>query len=525
MKPGFLRSIFFLLSFFISSIQAQQFPDTSLVRLSEIIYGSAFEQESFNKLLKNTNTGYFELFICNDPIITSETSENYQSNFLSTISKFKTDYYQQMNEKKKIQKIYSSIHEEMLEKYTPLVPFSSIFLSKEYHCVSSSMLYALAFEELGIPYEIKVIPTHVYLVAYPLTAYITVETTDPLSGTIIYDQTFKAKFVDFLRDSKLISKEEYFNKDVETLFKEYYNKTKTTDLRGLASIQYKNQTLHYLEEVNYHRALECQEKAWFLNPDTLNTYLLFISLITDYAQLDKNDVQCAAELGKLSRFTGKGITSEEITVEFAQITQRQLLYEGDYQMYDSSYHTVISFISDSSLRDEISFIYFYEKGRVLCNQLEFEQAIPYTQKAFQIKPRNSDARNNLLLAVNNTMETMEPVKRLELVNRIALEVPSLLEDNIFAQLRLSIYLMLMDMFYYDRDAEKGEEYMRQFEALYPVRISKYQYLESDIARAYGTAASYYFRLGQTNKTRAVLEKGLEYAPGSYDLKNRLNSIK
>ena len=43
--------------------------------------------------------------------------------------------------------------------------------------------------------------------------------------------------------------------------------------------------------------------------------------------------------------------------------------------------------------------------------------------------------------------------------------------------------------------------------------------------AYGTASSYYFRIGQTAKTRAILEKGLEYAPNSYDLKKRLNAVK
>jgi hypothetical protein len=88
-----------------------------------------------------------------------------------------------------------------------------------------------------------------------------------------------------------------------------------------------------------------------------------------------------------------------------------------------------------------------------------------------------------------------------------------------------MYLLMMDHSFYEKDALKGEEYRRQFETLYPQRNSKYLFLEDEISRAYGTAASYYFRLGRNDKTRLVLEKGLEYAPNDYSLKSRLNAVK
>jgi hypothetical protein len=130
-----------------------------------------------------------------------------------------------------------------------------------------------------------------------------------------------------------------------------------------------------------------------------------------------------------------------------------------------------------------------------------------------------------MLALNNTILSAEPEERLELVNKFAEDVPVLLDDVLFAQLRLSMYLMMIDMSFFDDEPVKGEHYLAEFEAIYPERISKYQYLEEEIARAYGTASSYYFRRGQISKTRAVLEKGLQYAPSSYDLKSRLSAVK
>jgi tetratricopeptide (TPR) repeat protein len=525
MKVKIRFYLLFLFSMLFFTARAQQFPDTSLVRLNEISFVSAFEQKIFLDLLSGQQPDFFNLFLCNDSSITPEIAKVYKAKLTEVIGKYNTDYYRQMSEKKKVQKIYASIHDAMLEKYTPLVPFSSVFTTKEYHCVSSSMFYALVFDALGIPYEVRVIPGHVYLVAYPATSYVTVETTDPLHGAIIYDQTFKAKYIDYLRGSKLISKEEYNTSDLETLFKKYFNAARSINLTKLASIQYVNLAMESAAELKHHEALKNQEKAWILNPDTANSYILLFALLNDYSSKDKSDIACARQLGRLIRFTGKGITTDEIIGEFAQITQKQLLYDGNDQRYDSSYQLIIANISDTALLNEISFLYNYERGRILCNNFEYEQAIPFTQRAFELKPRNSDAKNNFMLALNNSLSSLEPEERLLLVDLIAKEVPALLNDVLFSQLRLSMYLMMIDMSFFDKDPVKGENYMREFEVLYPERISKYQYLENDIARAYGTASSYYFRLGKTARTRSVLEKGLQYAPNSYDLKNRLNAVK
>jgi len=454
-----------ILSFFILRTNgfAQEFPDTSLVRPGEVVFVSSFEQQVFAELLENNQPSWFDIFICNDSLVTQAKANEYVKVIKEIAGRFKTDYYLQMNEKKKIQKIYAAIHEEMLGKYTPLVPFSSIFTSKEYHCVSSSMLYALVFDELNIPYQIRTIPGHVYLVAYPSSSYIVVETTDPLHGTLIFDQTFKAKYIEYLRDSKLISKEEYYHSSLDSLFNAHFYKSNVIGQKGLASIQYINQFYSSFEDLHYRDALENQKKAWLLNPDTTNTYLLLLSLLTDYSQLDKAKPECARQLGVLTRFAGKGMNSDEVIGEFAQITQKQLLYEGDTELYDSSYQIVISNISDTSLNNEITFLYNYERGRILCSNLEFENAIPYTLIAYKLKPRNIDAKNNFILALTRSLETKSPEEQFYLVNRIADEVPVLLEDNLFAQLRLSMYLMMMDNSFYEKDAIMGEEYRKQFE--------------------------------------------------------------
>jgi tetratricopeptide (TPR) repeat protein len=280
-----------------------------------------------------------------------------------------------------------------------------------------------------------------------------------------------------------------------------------------------------MENLRYEKAAHMQEKAWLLNPDTTNTYLLFLSWLFYYEPIDKGDINCALQLGKLSRFLDKGISRDEIVGEFAQLTQKQLLYEGDETLYDSSYHLLMENVKDSTLSSELSFLYNYERGRILCNNMEYTEALPYTKKAFQLKQKNTDAKNNLLLTINNTLGSEEPIDRLELVNQLAGELPVLLDDNIFAQLRLSIYLMMVDQSFYNKNKTAGEQYLKEFEELYPQRNQKYHFLDGDIETAYGTAASYYFRLGQLSRSREILEKALLYVPNSFNLQNRLNAVK
>ncbi len=504
---------------------AQSFNELSLVNIDELHFVSPLEKSVFHDFLSSGSKDYFSLFLCFDSTITQADVEKYRLKLDEQVNPFTSSYYSEMNEKKKVTKIYSAIHEAMLDKYTMLVPFSSVFKTREYHCVSSSMLYALIFNALDIPYEIRLIPNHVYLVAYPKTQFITVETTDPLHGALVFDGVFKAKFVEYLRDAKLVSGEEFNSKSTDVLFEEYFNRTDTIAIEALASIQYRNKMLEDFGKSRYKNASFMQEKAWLLYPDATNTYLLLNTWLVYYTGLNKNDLEAVKTLGKLSRFQSKGMPPEAIIGEFAQITQRQLLYDGDTELYDSSFHLLMEYITDTTLENEIAFIYNYERGRLLCNELEYRQALPYNQMAFNLKPKNSDAKNNLILTISNIVDSEGPVERMGFVNEIAGELPILLEDNLFAQLRLSTYLTMVDMSFYEKNAVQGEKYLREFEQIYPERNIKYHLLDWDIENAYGSAASYYFRTGQNGRSQAVLEKGLFYVPNSLTLKTRLNAVK
>lgn len=330
-------------------IIAQFAGETLLIHPEEITYTSPFEEEIITSFIKNEMEDYFSLFLCNDQSMTRERAEGYRNVFMEMLENHSSDQYEKMKDNKKVSRIYDAFHHDFLDKYTILVPFSAIFKTKEYHCVTASMLYALIFDEYSIPYEIRIMPTHVYLVAYPKTSYIAVETANPAIGTITYNQNFKTSYVEYLREAKLIRSEEYASQSTDQLFEKYFNTTETIPLKQLAGLQYRNDAMLALEDMDFNKSMIMMEKAWLLNRDTASTYLLFLTWSLNYTQLNKTDPQCAVQLGKLSRFLEKGITTDMIVGEFEQITQKQLFQEGDRELYDSSFKVLVGMVRDSTL--------------------------------------------------------------------------------------------------------------------------------------------------------------------------------
>jgi len=504
---------------------AQEQESSSLLSFDELTYSSAYEETVLTNFILGKEVDYFSLFLCKDKFMTPELEKQFRDTFKEKIKAYKENKFENLKETKKVSRLYEQVHEDFLELYFADVPFSFIFKNGEYHCVTSTMLFAMIFDEMGIPYQIKEIPSHVYLVAYPNSSYITVETTNPTVGTITYEQGFKNNFAEYLRNAKMISKEEAAGKSQDQLFEEYFNKTETISMATLASLQYRNDALSSMKELDFNTASINMEKAWMLNKDTANYYLLYLSWVMNYTQQNKMDTACAYQLGKLSRFLGKGLTSDQIVGEFMEITNKQLLSEGDTGLYDLSYNTLMEDVKDSALRAELSFVYYAERGALLSIKMENMRGLSYLIRALQLKPNNVKAMEMLYKTLQNVLTGMEPEEAIKIMDDLWEELPSLNENITFNQLRLGTYLWMMDDAYYHHEIKTGEACMRTFETLYPERDPRYAIMDSMVERAYSTASLYYFRLGKTGRSKQIVEKGLLYVPYSNDLKSKLNALK
>ena len=353
-----LTSVLFL--FFTSNGLAD-----TLVSAADIQYHSDFEKQVISDVISTKEANYLALYLCGDSTIDRNKFEAINTRFQSIIEKYKSKKYQRLKEQKKISKIFADLHETMLDKYNQEKSFSAIFDYGEFQCVTSSMLFSLVFNALEIPYEIKLLPTHTYLIAYPETHHILVETTKPEKGTLVFDERFKADYIDYMRKHKLISKTEFEKGTINDLFDQYYLNPETIDNIKLGGAQYYNLSLVAMSNRDFIEGYNLMEKAYLLQPGARNSFMLLFALSNAIDEISVNDPEYALYLGKLMKFQNKGINADQLFDLFSNLTNRQLLFDGETAMYDSSYNKIINNIHDSTLYTDIKFLYNFERGRVL----------------------------------------------------------------------------------------------------------------------------------------------------------------
>ncbi|HEX2395403.1 MAG TPA: hypothetical protein VHI78_08655, partial [Bacteroidales bacterium] len=241
-------------------------PDTS-------IFTSDFEKKIFLKLDNREPVDSIDLF----------TALNFKA--LSANEKV-IGYFEKIYEKvrnlpmnKKLKTVYQEVHNEFFSKYTEEAFFNDIFINGNYNCVTATALYALFFDKLGIDYQIKETPDHVYLIADPKNTAMLIESTLPGEKIVQYDERLKIQYVEFLYNNKLISESEFRNISISELFEKHYLNDKTISLKQLAAIQYYNKGIFEYQKKNYGDALKDFEKAKLLNADEMISYMLNNTLI------------------------------------------------------------------------------------------------------------------------------------------------------------------------------------------------------------------------------------------------------
>ena len=279
-----MKRINFLILIFIAPLSCFGYtspPQDSLVSLSEITFHSEFEEQIFRDFFTHGKKDYLALFSMIDPTFDAGALSKSQNQYRAFINRIKDSNYIKKKPEKRIKFLYQAVHDRFFTKYELKNSFRDIFTGGRYNCVSATALYGILFNQLEIPYQIKELPTHVYLMAYPHTARVLVESTDPSGGFYAFNEPFKRSFVDQLAKNKLISQAEHRNNSINTLFDKYYFKDETINLDQLVGIQYTNQALYALEEENLREAYHQLEKAFLFRPSEKTAFLLKLLAINE----------------------------------------------------------------------------------------------------------------------------------------------------------------------------------------------------------------------------------------------------
>ncbi len=498
----------------------------SLVNFKELRYNSDFERDIFKAYYGDHSTDMFKLLLANGMKGDIAFANNSFAKYESELTALESIKMKEKKNEKKIKSIYDYIHKVFLKKYEEKNHFEEIFQNGYYNCVSATALYALYFDRLHIPYEIKELPTHVYLVAFPREDQIKVETTSPLNGIQSIDPNFKTGFVKMLKNQKMVSAQEYASQSTDALFEKFYfGKNQNISLEQLVGIQYVNDAIYKYEDEKFEDAYIQIEKGYFLFPGDRSGYLLVTMGAAAIEEHKERDSIQACMLGRMSRYKKYGIDEDMIKGTFHQVIQELLFSNTRKEQLKNYYEVLMNAINNQNLKAELDYLYQFENGRFAFNQARYKEARQFFERAIQLKPNNADASSALIAVVGRTLSietnNLEAIRELEKYSEM---YPSLHENNVFNTMLSTVYIVQYGMSYESNKPLDGEKYRNLFEE----HRKKYPDIEIQsniIGTSYGIAAVYYYRKGQTAKARTIIDKGLSYAPNNHELLIRKEMIK
>jgi len=496
----------------------------SLVTLNDIKFRTEFERKAFDQWFKNgKQDALLDLLIA-----TESNPESVIGNARERIDQIGKRLSPEVSTKRKPEKyvktIYEQVHANFLQKYEMVNRFPEVFKNGNYNCVTATALYALIFDQLSIPYSIQERPTHVFLVAYPKQNNILVETTTPVFGYLTYDTRYKQNFIDNLRAQKVIGAAEVQSLGLEELFNKYYFQSENISLPQLVGIHYMNDALFYEDVKDLENALLQIEKAYLFYPTPKTGYLMMSIVVQTLATAQPKPLERAALIGRAAQFSKLGITPDMIKGEFAMLTETVLTRDNNKSLYRQCYERIVAEIDDPDLKKDIGYYYYFEIGRQYYNQGAYTPAKNYFAKGMEFQPNNAELGSIFIAALFNTLRNQTNTKAvLDTLSSYETRFPNLKENNKFLSIMSIGYLMAYEEAMREGKASAGEEFQLQFEGI-KAKNPDVDAPSNLIGSAYSAAAAYYFKKGQKAKAKAIIDRGLEYAPGEYQLRQRRQMI-
>lgn len=520
-------SLFFLMTCAAYCIHAQS--NLLLIRPNDLVYKNDSEKMAFLKYerTKDTTDVFDLLFNSYDKSVVGNKALAIQK--VNNCVEFLKESTADKSEVKKVKHIYDYVHKQFLKVYKLKNSFIDVFETGEYNCVSATALYALIFSKLSIPYQIRETPEHVYLIAYPNSGKILIETTAPVKGYYQFSDKLITSFVRNLYESKMISKEEYEETSSATLFNKYYFTSESVSLFQLTGLQYSNFAIYFYEENDLKNANEEIKKAYYLFPGAKHKYILKSTLgglVDKDSYSDSVNVNHLVLLCRFNNLKEKEVSDEAISNEFIKIINTQLISNSDYKTFDRSYEKIYGELNDTILKNDIAFDYHYELARLgYLNSKNLEYETMHLSAAYKLHPLNANLRTLILAVFDKFLEKYNDSKSImELSDDFSKKFNFLNENDSFLSINANCILDLAYQNYYLGSLAKGDGYLREFEDL-AKQNSNVSAKAVFVEKAYSQAAGEYYRKGNISKAKQILKSGLIYAPNSFGLQQRLNQLK
>ncbi len=427
------------------------------------------------------------------------------------------------NHQKIVKHIYEQVHTAFFNKFVLENSFYAIDKNGEYNCVTATALFSVFLERLKVPFTIKELPTHVYIIAYPLEEQIMMETTSPSMQYVIYDQVFKEKFIRVLKDEKVISEEDAKRQSVNDLFDKHFFASESITIKQLIGIHYFNEAVYHLRSENFKTAYEQACIANMFYPCHRTSQISYIILATLIGKNKYQSVKDVSYLEVISRFSGY-YEENELLQEFERFKNLTLFEKPDPLLFDSACDYLEHKLRDGTFKDHVVLYRNYETGRSLMLKGNISKALPYLKKAYHLDSRNLNVQ---ALYVDCLLEMLKkyPLQKAYENLKASIDEDSILINHIYIKKAyITMHYLLAEEYFEDENLVEGDKFLKGFETLY-LSDTTLEFNQGDFASVYIEASGCYVRKNNYTKAREYIKRGLTLFPENERLKELLSALK
>lgn len=514
--PNFFYKLFLVLVFS-SSVYF------SNAQESMVIYSSDAERKQFESIDSARDIIRLALL--------AKSSEENAAHYLNKID----DFVNQLNVSpikdgrssvKKIKQLFQQIHSSFLKKYDEKASMADMFENGHYQCVTASLLYGYIFESLSIPYQIKELPQHVLVIAYPDSHNIMLETTNPTEGLFVPDMKSQQKFVNNLVRNKYLEQKHVDSLGTEKAFNDFFYGETNISLKQLVGLLYYNMFIDYATQEDVHRAYSASIKTNKLYPARKHDFLQNMALrdVLEKCSFDK------IEDWELLTYFVNNFDNEYsrlfLNSKFLIEIQQSLFKSNNRERLESVHNYLDSNLNDSTLSQELASRYYEESARAYMIAWNFKEALPHVEKVLSYSPESPVIQSMLLECLLKTTTNNAPTKRkIEELEIWSSKYPFISENQRVKAFYLYYYATQTTDAY---DAGKEKEANENFKKMHDMLKSN-----EDVREAILDKVIYVFQhvsfqqlmKGRKDLATKTALEGLELYPGNQKLKNALEEAR
>jgi len=425
--------------------------------------------------------------------------------------------YDKQSEKVRVKKVFADIKKKHLTNYRYLVFFPDLFISGVYNCVTGTALIAIIFDELKIPYSIVKVPSHVYLIAYPNSHKIGVESTKNKDGVFQWNDYSKRMAVNYLLRIEKISESDIRQNSIDVILDRHFYVSSELTFKNLIGIHYINRALELNTISVNKKALKFIEKALKFDKSE-QTKLIYSSILVDLlSETESDQVEIVDYLTKYYNIENKRPQRDKVEGSFEYCIYQAFKERDDTAFINRSIAFINKNLDFEKDRDLFISSVELERSEWLMQQGQSTAAYKSALKGYQLNNTNKRFEKLISYFIADKIYDEEPDESDldSIFDSKIMEFPFLSESFIFQSFRVICFSYLIsDAFFLD-DEELGKSYLKKIQ---PIIDQKKYTDEKDVSSAlsytYGNIASFYFREIEIEQANYWINKALELNPDS-----------